>query len=66
MVIIFDQYNDIITIEEMAEMLVIGKNQAYKLLQNNNVKGYRNGRIWRIPKQAIIEYIVQITGIRVN
>ncbi len=58
----FEQYNDIVTIEEMSEMLGIGKNYAYHLLQSKAVKAFRNGRIWRIPKQAIIEYIVQSTG----
>lgn len=62
----FEQYNDIVTIEDMAEMLGIGKNYAYNLLHSKKIKAFRNGRIWRIPKQAIVEYIVQSTGIIVN
>lgn len=62
----FEQYNDIVTIDEMAEMLCIGKNHAYALLQSKKVKAFRKGRIWRIPRQAIIEYIIQSTGIMIR
>ena len=39
-------------------MLRVGYNALYELLQSGKLKAYRNGRVWRIPKQAIIEYII--------
>lgn len=60
----FEQYNDVVNLEEMAEMLGIGRNQAYLLLKNNEVKSFKNGRSWRIPKLAVIEYIINSTGIK--
>ncbi len=60
----FEQYNDIITLDEMAEMLGIGRNHAYQLLKNNQVKSFKNGRSWKIPKLAVIEYIINSTGIK--
>lgn len=62
----FEQYNDVVTIEEMAEMMGIGRNCAYNLLHSKKVKAFRNGRNWRIPKQAIIEYIVNSTGLNIR
>ena len=49
---------DILTAEEACEALRIGYNAIYELLNNGKIKGYRNGRVWRIPKAAIQEYIL--------
>ncbi|MBS4881267.1 MAG: helix-turn-helix domain-containing protein, partial [Firmicutes bacterium] len=31
-------------------------NAAYRMLNTGELKAIRNGRVWRIPKQAIIEF----------
>ena len=49
--------DDLLTAEESCEVLKIGKNALYELLRTGVLKGYRNGRVWLIPKQAIVEYI---------
>jgi excisionase family DNA binding protein len=59
----FEQYNDVVTIEELAEMLGIGRNNAYLLLRNNDIKSFKNGRSWKIPKLAVIEYVLKTTGL---
>lgn len=48
-----EQYNDVLTTEEASEALRIGYNALYELLNNGKLKGYRNGRVWRVPKLAI-------------
>ena len=53
----FEQYNDLVTVEELCEMLFIGKNAAYKLLASGQLNCFRYNRVWKIPKQGIIEYI---------
>lgn len=50
-------YDDLLTVEEACEALKIGKNALYKLLATQELKAFRNGRVWRIPKQAIQEFI---------
>ena len=55
--VMLENYDDILTAEEACEALRVGKNALYELLQNKKLKGYRNGRVWRIPKQGVIEYI---------
>ena len=52
-----ENFDDLLTAEETCEVLKIGKNALYELLGAGALKGYRNGRVWRIPKQAIVEYI---------
>ena len=53
----FENYDDIVTVEQLAEMLKIGRNTAYELVRANIIKSVRVGRNIRIPKQTIIEYI---------
>jgi excisionase family DNA binding protein len=55
----FEQYNDLVTVEELCEMLSIGKNAAYKLLSSGQLKCFRYNRIWKIPKQGVIDYVIQ-------
>ena len=54
-----EAYDDLLTTDEACEALKIGKNALYALLTSRSLKGYRNGRVWRIPKQAIVEYITE-------
>ena len=53
----FESYDDILAVEEACEALKIGYNSMYTLLHTDKIKGYRNGRVWRIPKAALVEYI---------
>lgn len=57
-----EQYEDILTAEETCEALRIGYNTLYDLLNSGELKGYRNGRIWKIPKISIQKYIVEKTS----
>ena len=53
----FDNYPEILSVAEACKALRIGNNNIYDLLNTGVLKAYRNGRTWRIPKQALIEYI---------
>lgn len=53
----FESYDDVLTVEEACEALKIGYNSMYTLLHTDKIKGYRNGRVWRIPKAALVEFI---------
>ncbi len=55
----FEDYPDVLTVDEAAEALRIGYNAIYELLNNGKLKAYKNGRVWRIPKVAVKEYILE-------
>ena len=43
--------------EEAMEELQIGRNAIYKLLASGELKGFKVGSNWKIPKKAIDAYI---------
>lgn len=54
-----EEYADILTVEEVCEVLRMGYNGVYTLLNSGKLKGYRNGRVWRVPKESIRRFILE-------
>lgn len=52
-----EMFPDIMDPNDVCEALRIGKNALYELLSTGRLKAYRNGRVWRVPKRAVVEYI---------
>ncbi len=50
------QTDDFLTVDEACELMKIGHTALYKLLKSGELKAFRNGRVWRIPKEGIIQY----------
>lgn len=49
---------ELVTIDDLCQSLNIGKNTAYSLLNSGELQGaFRIGRIWKIPKDVLINYI---------
>ena len=57
----FEQYPDILTAEEVCEALRMGYNAVYELLNEGKLRAYKNGRVWRIPRDSLKEYIIVST-----
>ena len=55
--IMLNEYSEILTVEDVMEILNIGKNAAYDLFRNGDIKCFRLKNRWKVPKQAIIDYI---------
>lgn len=53
----FQKYADIVSVKEMQQMLNIGKNKALELLSNGKIEYIRIGRIYKIPKNSIIDFL---------
>lgn len=54
-----ETYDDILTIPEVADILKIGTSQTYKIVRSRQLKGFKEGKDWKIPKSCLIEYILQ-------
>lgn len=54
------EYDEIMTIDELMEYLAIGRTTAYKLMKSGKIKALRIGRLYRIPKKSVDEYVEQM------
>ena len=61
----FENYPDILSIEDLQKALGIGRNQAYALIQENIIKSFKIGRIHEIPKINLIRYIMNFQNVEV-
>ncbi|MBP3816831.1 MAG: helix-turn-helix domain-containing protein [Butyrivibrio sp.] len=52
-----NDYTDLLTVEELCDLLKISQTAAYRLLASGKLKCFRLGRIWRIPRECVNEYI---------
>ena len=53
----FESLDDILTIEEVAEVLKLGTTHTYRIVRSGQLKGYTEGKDWKIPKSSLIDYI---------
>lgn len=47
----------LISLKEVMNILKIGKNTAYKLLNDNKIEAFRIGNKWKIPRTSVDKYI---------
>ena len=52
-----DEYGDVLTIEDLQEILGIGRSTAHGLLRTQQIKGFRIGTRWRISRDALLNYL---------
>jgi|GEM_PF-182533 len=53
----FDKYDDLLNVEDLCEILMIGKNAAYTLLASGEQKAYRAGTRRKIPRESVTWYV---------
>lgn len=53
----FKEYNDVVTVDDVMNMLHIGRNNVYKLLNDNSIKTVKVGKRFIIPKSSVIEFV---------
>lgn len=53
----FEEFDDILTIAEVADALKIGTSYAYHIVKSGKLKAYKDGKDWKIPKEWLIQYI---------
>lgn len=50
-------YPDVLTPSECQNILLVGRNTIYSLLQNNIIKSIKIGKQYRIPKSSLQNYL---------
>lgn len=54
-----EYYREILSLDDICEILNIGKNTAYRLLAENELTGFKIGHVWKIPRKNLESYILQ-------
>ena len=54
---LFDNFNDVLTVEEVCAALSAGRNSVYKLLKDGVIKSIKIGKKYLIPKICLIDFI---------
>lgn len=54
-----EQYDDVMTVAELQEVLNIGRNTAYALLSTGTIPALLIGKRWKIPREAVMCYLRQ-------
>lgn len=49
--------NEYLTPLEVMNLLFIGRNTFYKLVNSGELPAFRIGKLWRISRTALLEYI---------
>lgn len=55
----YDDYNEILTVAQFAELLQIGMNTAYKVINSGEIESFRIQNSHRIQRSAVAEYIIK-------
>lgn len=54
----FHECDEILTVDDVMELLYIGKNTVYRLLHSGELRGFQIGRTWKTPKDSLTDYII--------
>lgn len=58
-----EEYKDVLKIEDLMNILRVGKNKAYDMLRCGTIPNRKIGREYVIPKIGVINYLTDISKI---
>lgn len=56
----------VLKVEELMSILSIGRNTAYELVRSGQISSIRIGRIYRIPRASLEEYLQKMSELVVK
>ncbi|MCA1056958.1 helix-turn-helix domain-containing protein [Rossellomorea aquimaris] len=57
----YEDYYEVVTVEELADILRIGLSTAYRLVRTREIASFRVANSYRIEREAIKDFIIQNT-----
>ena len=55
--LILENYKEVLSVQDVYNILPIGRNNVYKLLNSNKIKNIRVGNKIIIPKQYLVDFL---------
>ena len=53
----FDEYDEIMSVQEVADAIFCGKNTIYKLIKDHQLSCLRIGKVYKIRRESLEEYM---------
>ena len=53
----FERIDEILNIEQFCELLDVGKSTGYNLLKSGKIKGFKIGKVWKVPVKSIEAFV---------
>ena len=53
----FNQYPDILSVDDLRSALGIGRTKAYELVSTGQISHFKIGNAIRIPKKSLLDYV---------
>lgn len=57
--IMFKEYPDIVTVAQLQKMLHISRQLSYELINSGQIRAFKVGNSFRIPKINVIDFVMQ-------
>ncbi len=57
--IMFKEYPDIVTVAQLQKMLHISRQLSYELINSGQIRAFRVGNSYRIPKIDVIDFVMK-------
>ena len=55
----YDENNEILTVPQLADLLQVGMNTAYSLVNSGEIESFRVKNSHRIQRSAVMDYIIR-------
>lgn len=57
--IMFKEYPDIVTVVQLQKMLHISRQLSYELINSGQIRAFKVGNSYRIPKIDVIDFVMK-------
>lgn len=54
---LFEEYPDVMTVQQVRKALGIGRTAVYRLIENHEIDCFMIGNAYKIPKTRLIEFV---------
>lgn len=55
----FEEYEPVMSIQDVCDALMVGKNTVYNLIKSGKLNSFRIGKIWKISKNELVKFVCQ-------
>lgn len=53
----FENVDEILNLDQFCDLLDVGKSTGYKLLKSGKIRGFKIGKVWKVPKKSVEEFV---------